>query len=798
MIFKNTNMIRHYFKIAIRNLHRRRLDSTINLVALTIGFTFSFILLIYVFNQNSYDRFQKNGNRVYRIIENLPELGMKMPGAPFPLFQMIKNDRSDLEKIVPADILFGRYENEVNKNVSIRMVGTESDLFSILKFNVVEGNQEEFLKDPYDLIIAQSIAEKLYPGKKALGEVLKMNINGEDELLTIKGVFKDLPWNSSLQVKCFCHVSWAIKNLEKIYSTKDIMNSWVLGDFQVYILLRKGTDVKQFKEYISGLSKYRPKEDGIVQFSLQNLKNFYYHSSDLANNPIKSGNLKTINIFFLVALLIIIIACINYVILSSASSMTRYKEIAYRKVSGASQYQIQLQFIGEAILLSLISLFLSLLAVKALIPHIKTWFDLNLYFTLNESIRYILVFVFIAIISGIISGGYVAFYYSRLNIVLAFSQKGEIKSGKFIIWKALLIIQIILLIGTTMVTSGIRRQISFMQTSDLGFNSRNLIKLGLSKTERSKYYTIKDELKKDPNVLNVCGANFLPPYNGGNRMAVAPVRESDKKVTMDVLGVDNDFIEMFGIKIKSGRNFSPELASDSVNAKIVNETAALALGINSISDSSVVFQKYVGIVNDFFLHSMHEKIMPMMITLSKKEYLREIGIRYREGTQKQVENSIKILWKELFGDSLPNFESFEESIQSEYTKEAQLLKILKVFTFLVAFISAMGLFALSLLVLKKRSKEIAIRKVNGATYIEIFLAISMEFLRLALIAMIFAWPSGWYIIHRWQENFAYHENTGVLIFLVSGFITIIIIQVSILLHAFQAVKTNLVDTLKSE
>jgi putative ABC transport system permease protein len=190
--------------------------------------------------------------------------------------------------------------------------------------------------------------------------------------------------------------------------------------------------------------------------------------------------------------------------------------------------------------------------------------------------------------------------------------------------------------------------------------------------------------------------------------------------------------------------------------------------------------------------------MPLIITLSKKEFLRELGIRYREGTKKQVEKSINNLWKELFGESSPEYESFEESIQSEYTKEAQLLKILNVFTFLVVFISAMGLFALSLLVLRKRSKEIAIRKVNGATNIEIFLDISIEFFRLAFIAMIFAWPIGWYIIHRWLENFAYHKNIGVLIFLFSGLITIIIIQVSILMHAFLAAKTNLATTLKNE
>lgn len=789
-------MISHYFKTAIRILVRNKLYSLINLFGLIIGFTFSFLLLIYVLNEYSYDSLQVNRDRIFRITESLPDAGWTQPQAPNDLARFLKEEFPVVENTVSTRRFGNVFHLQGTQHIPINLTGSTNPLFEIFDFKILEGRKEDFLKEPNDLIINKTTAGLLFHKESVLGESITLNVNGNDEIFTVKGVFEDFPWNSSIQYKAIGHISWPIRNLNKVFAPDDAATAWNLDFFSVYFKLKQGASSKHLQEDLIRLDKMAlPKK---VHFGIQSLKDFYLGSSNLVNNGAKEGDQKMVNIMLVISFLILLIASINYILLSSARSMSRYKEIAVRMVIGAKPQSIRRQFLGESILLSFIGFIISLIFTISLVPVVNSSFHRDLHFSLHENYLYILFFLLLSILVGIISGSYVAFYYSRLKPALAFSRMGGIAAGKFSLWKVLLILQIVLFVGLVMVTTAIREQINYLKTSDLGFNSKNLILVNLDDNEKKQYHALLNELSKNPAILSASGGFFLPPTD--DRSVYWAKSPSDPNNTVKVEGMSFDVgcMEMLGMKMVSGRTFTKEMAGDSVKVKILNETAAKALGIKYTADSIWAPPDYIGVVKDFFLHSKHENIAPTIIDICNDKYLEEIAIRCYPEAQSRVMTSLEKLWKSFFGDTKPNSVLFENAIGDLYSSEEELARLLMVFTWLIILISILGLFAFSLFVIEKRTKEIGIKKVNGATAMDIFKSISWEFLRLVLLAILISWPAGWYIIHKWQQNFAYHEGPGLKIFVFSGVMALVVVQLTILIHILKASRSNPMNALRYE
>ena len=343
-----------------------------------------------------------------------------------------------------------------------------------------------------------------------LGESITLNVNGKDEIFTVKGVFEDFPWNSSIQYKAIGHISWPIRNLNKVFAPDDAATAWNLDFFSIYFKLKPGASSKQLQESFIRLDKMAlPKK---VHFGIQSLKDFYLGSSDLVNNGAKEGDQKMVNIMLVISFLILMIASINYMLLSSARSMSRYKEIAVRMVIGAKAQSIRLQFLRESILLSLLGFILSLCFTIPFIPLVNSSFHSNMHFSLHQNYLYVLYFLLLSFLVGIISGSYVAFYYSRLKPAVAFSRLGGTASGKSSLWKILLIVQIVLFVGLVLVTTAIREQINYLKTSDLGFNSKSLILVNLDDNEKKQYHALLNELSKDPAILRASGGYLFTSY----------------------------------------------------------------------------------------------------------------------------------------------------------------------------------------------------------------------------------------------------------------------------------------------
>ena len=503
-------MLKHYFITAVRILFRNKFYTLINLLGLCLGFTFSFLLLIYVLNEQSYDKDQVNRERTFRILESHKDFGWTQPGAPNIMAQSIKNDFPEVEKAAPTVRFINvSYSNGIQK-FPIRIIGSTPDIFDIFNFTILEGNKVDFLKEPNDLIISRTTADLLFPGKKVLGQSLTLSVDGKVEIFTIKGIFQDLPWNSSVEFKAIGHISWSIRWLNK-GSREDANTSWNMDYFSIYLLLHTGASAEKLQ---NNLVKYEKlKLPSKVKFRLQSIKEFYLGSAEIVNNRTKIGNPKMIRLMAAISFIILLIASINYILLSSARTMNRYKEIAVRIVAGASPRTIRCQFLGESVLLSVIAYILSILISINIISLVNSSFHQNMHFSLSDNFSYLLFFLLISILVGLISGSYVAFYYSGLKPVLAFSRLGGLKPGKPSVWKVLLIVQMVLFIGLILITTAIGRQITYLKTSDMGFDSKGLMYVYLEDNEMKQYHAILNELDKDPNILNAAGGDDLPPTN---------------------------------------------------------------------------------------------------------------------------------------------------------------------------------------------------------------------------------------------------------------------------------------------
>ncbi len=790
-------MLRNYLKIAFRNILKNKSHAFINILGLTIGIAACLLLFLWVQDELSYDRFHKNADRIYRVAfqnENEGEVS-RATNTSAALAPTLVREFPWIEKAVR----FAKREYLIkcnNKTFREEVFLSDPEFLQVFSLPFILGNSNFALKEQYSIIISETIWEKYFGRENPLGKVISINGNKD---YTITGVFKNLPQNSHFKFNFMCDLQISPKNME----------NWGVMNNYTYILVKPHTvnPEQLIKERITAIiDKYRGRElreKYKMTYFLQPLTSIHLHS-DLRNEIEPNRDITTVYIFFLIALFILVIACLNYINLATARFANRSKEIGLRKVLGATPRQLVVQFLGESFLLTLVSLPLAALLAELLLPTFNSVAGKMLSFHYFTNLYLWLGFLGILVVVGFGSGLVPAFFLSRFNpttVMAKVSQKGRFLP---ILRKVLVVFQFSISIAFIICSIFMASQLYFMRTTRIGLNKENVVVVHFNYNEqaRSKYETIKSEFSKIAEVKSVCASDFFPGKIEWDNNYWHDGVSSNEYLSIFCTPVDTEFFQTFEIKVVEGRGFSRDFPADENSAFVLNQAALRSFGWQSAVGKNFNVSNWkkgrvVGVVEDINFDSLHQEVSPMVyyIDPSAFEY---IAVRISPRNIPQTLSSLKQRWEELVPGQVFTYSFLDDDFASLYQTEAKLAKIFMVATILSIFIACLGLFGLASFTSEQRTKEIAIRKILGATVSSVMLLLSCDFVRWVLLGNIIAWPVAWYAMKQWLQNFAYRISLSPWIFFAAGLVVLIISLLTVGYKAYKAAVLNPADALKYE
>jgi putative ABC transport system permease protein len=808
-------MIKNYLKIASRNMHRQKFYAFINIAGLTIGLITSLLIVLYVIDEFSFDKFHKGADLISRV-----NLTGRMSGQEFksiytsaPLASGIIKDIPGVEKtcrIAPwKDVTIKNLEdNFLEKSVLL----ADSNFFDFFSFRLIEGNLNTVLAKPYSLVLTKSAANKIFgykgPGNGSpIGKTLEF---GNDKwVCTVAGIVEDPPSNSHV------HFSMILSMQSWDYSRSSV---WVSNSLLTYIKLNENTDPKNVESKLSELVKkyIGPqaqaylgisfedflKQGGAYGFYLQPLMKIHFSpESDLHLEP--GGNINTIYLLIGIAIFIIVIACINFMNLSTARFSGRAKEVGIRKSMGGSTGSLRIQFLIESVLYTLLALIVAHVVLALILPQFNTLADKLLAVKSLNNIFYLTAVMVLVFIVGILAGSYPAFYLTSFRPVEVL--RGTIKAGmkSKSIRRILVVFQFTMSIGLIICTLLIYKQLQYLKNKDLGFDKNNLIVIRNIESLGTDKTSFKEELLKMPEVIKASICNLVPPDRTRSDI-FKPKGEDQQKRGSNYCIVDEDMLATLKLSMVKGRFFSKDFPSDS-RAVVINESAAKLFGLeNPVGQKIQTFwqkngedeREIIGVVKDYNYQSLEEEITSLLIFPGKQE--NNLLVRLTPGDIKRQISLIKNKWKSFPGGASFNYSFISDNFTARFRKEQQLGKIFIVFTLLAIIVASLGLLGLATFSAEQRSKEIGIRKVMGASSNIIVRIMSLEYLNLIIISFIIAVPLSYLITNWWLKNFAYKTNIGVESFVLGGIISVLIAVLSVGYQSLKAASRNPVDSLKYE
>lgn len=790
-------MIKNYLKIAVRNIMRHKAFALINIAGLAIGMTCSILILLWVRNELSYDRFHTNAGQLYRVVCSLGDF--KYAVTPYPVVREAQEKVPGIKSITrlqPAETTvfeIGDHKFEETKGLYV-----DSTFMQSFSFQLVRGDRANALQRSDGILITENMARKYFGNDDPMGKVLRQNNNSN---VVVTGVLANIPANSHLRFDYIMPMS-AIEQ-----TNNDIKNN-VWDNFNFYSYVQLDESVKPTSATLKNLdnqltrifAQHIPKDALNVQFNLQPLTDIHLHSGFQADFA-GMGNYLYVKIFFVVAIFILIVACINFMNLATARSARRAKEVGLRKVVGAGRAQLIAQFLGESMLISFFSLLIAMGLVWLLLPVFNNlagkeltihFFDWKLLLTLAG----------IALLTGLISGSYPALFLSGFKPAKVLKGNMKTMGGNLIFRNSLVVTQFIVSIVLLAGTAVVYKQLKYIKNMNLGFDRSNLLYMPITGDMNNKIQTLKTELKKDPLTSNFAFSNGLPVglQNGTVNIQWEGKDPNDQTIFPN-MDVSEDFFDVLQMKMLSGRAFSTEFKADSSNY-ILNEKAARAMGMtpaNAIGKPLSMWDikgTIVGVVKDFNFKAIQTEIQPMVIRLNRYGGL--VIVRTKPGT---TEATIKAMEKIsiVLNPAYPFSYGFvDQEIENLYKGEKQLGNLFNVFAILAIFISCMGLYGLSAFMAEQRTKEIGVRKVLGASVGNVVYLLSLNFTRLILIATVIAIPFAWFAINSWLKGFAYRVSVGWTVFLLASLAAFVIAWITVGYESIKAAIANPVKSLRSE
>jgi putative ABC transport system permease protein len=795
-LFFGETMFINYLKITLRNIKRHKAFSFINIAGLGIGLAISLFILLWVQDELSYDRFHKNLKNIYRIVEQWEiSAGSVNPGAttPYPLGPALRDNYQEVEEslhFLIEDGILVRYKDK--RFYENKFAFADANFFSMFSFPLLEGSAETAIKDLNSLVISQSMAKKYFGDEDPMGRILTTNARHD---FIVSGIMLDMPHNSHIQADFICNFEFLIAN--------QWSKRWVDHMYYTYVRLRPDTDLETLGAKIETFINDNQHDPTTIHIALQPLKDIHLRSNfnyDMGGTS--QGKALYVYIFSIVAVLVLLIACINFMNLATAKSATRAKEIGIRKVSGASKSNLIKQFMGESFFMSLLAFLFALICVAVLLQEFNslTGKNLNGMSIINGSMFfYALV---LAVITGLLAGVYPAIYLSSFSPSSVL--KGKLRSGtKSRHFRGVLVVfqfslSTILLVGTFV----IRDQLAYMQDKNLGINKENIIYMEMRGKLKNNHDAFRTELTQHPEIKSVTTSSELPT---NIRWATTGVDWEGKtpgyRIHWSVMSVDFDYIYTFGLEIVEGRNFSKEMSTDTEAAYIINETGAAVLGYEraigkkfSLWDTEGTI---IGVARDFHIDSLHEQIEPLIIKVNPR-WNSFVFVKISSNNIRGVIAKIEEIHQRLNPEYPFQFHFLNAEYENIYLSEKRTGRLFRYFSFLAIFISCLGLFGLSSFMAEQRTKEIGIKRVLGAKVSVILLQLLRDFTKWVLIANVIAWPIGYYAMKQWLKNFAYQTEFDWSIFLFSGVITLLIAVTTVGFKSLRAATANPVDSLRYE
>jgi len=792
-------MFKNYLKTTFRNTTRHKGYSFINLTGLAIGIACTLLILLWVKDELSYDRFHENGKDIYRIMSYGTKYMIEgIDGTPAPLAPAIKEE-------VPGIVNYARF-SDVSKLVckygdkvfyETRGLIADPSIFEIFTFPFVQGNPKTAFSEPLDVVITETMAKKYFGTEDPIGKTIEV----EGNPAAVKGVIRDIPYNSHIQFDF-------LSSYEFIEEITGYGTSWGSFNFVTYLQLERDRDIQEIGKNITAVASNNncPQVKDGVEFRLQPLSAIHLDNRGAFRNYADVGDRKYVYVFSIIAFFILFIACVNFMNLSTARSTTRAKEVGMRKTVGASRRQLILQFFGESLFLTMTACVFALILVTALLPAFNQIAGKQLRLNLID-IQLVLGLIIIVLLTALTAGSYPAIYLSSFKPVKVL--KGMFKSeGKGQTFRRVLVVtqfslSIALLIGTLVAFN----QLRFLRHSKLGFNPENIVYVPVKENIGKRYDAFKAELLNDPNINSVAAQYYLFAEQSFRTTGYDwEGREKDQEADIILNLVDYDFIPMLGLELVEGRNFSKEYSTDATQAYILNEEAIKQMGMqNPVGKQFSYGQRkgtIIGVLKNAHFRSLHVKIEPhVLFFLDDVSVATEYGVvLIKVNSDKTVEAlaTIKGVWKEFNPITPFEYHFLDQKYDSLYRKEQKIGTILNAFTLFAIIISCLGLFGLASFLTEQRTREIGIRKVLGASESSIVFLLSKQFTKWVLISNIFAWPAAYIIMNEWLKSFAYRINIGIWAFVLSGMLAVGIALITVSYQAIRAAWANPVDSLRYE
>ena len=795
-------MIKNYFKIALRNILKNKVYSFINISGLAIGLAGFILISILIKNELGYENFNKKIDRIYRIVEIQNQNGigkLNVAVTMGPLSPALKNYFPEIEssaRLKPIPSVFckigseGFYEDKLSF--------ADPSVFDIFTIPFVEGNPQTALSAPHSLVISQSIAKKYFGNENPVGKAILFDTFIGKWEFTVTGVIQDYPKNSHI----FFNMLAPYKFLEDKLSW---LKSWGTNSLGTYILLKNNVNANEVeKKFPEFLKSSMPKDSqSDLQMYLQSLKDIHLYSGNITYQTYmhNEGSAETVYIFSLIALFILLIACINFMNLATARSSKRIKEIGMRKVLGSSRKKLIYQFIGEAVFISFIAFFISIFIVELALPVFKNIFEDRIIFNYSGSITFFLELIGITFLVGIISGSYPAIFLSKFQP--AQSLKGTITSmiKESFLRKILVILQFSIAVALMICTGIVTSQMNFIQEKNLGFNKEHVIYLPIrSKDTREKLNLLKSELLNDPQIISAAAGSGLSGASGSEGTVTVAGTNGQTKLMMRYSYVDPDYIKTMQMKIMQGRNFSALHSNDSISSVIINETAVKKFGWKDpigkqFEDNPV--KTVIGVVKDFNFFSLHSTIGPLIMSIQPEQF-NYLLIRIKPGNIPAAVNFIENTWKSIVPGQPFDYSFWDKHFDEIYKDDQQTGQMFEFFSLLAIFIACLGLFGLSSYTVEQRTKEIGVRKVLGASVTGVVLLLSKDFLKLVLAAVIIAVPISYLEMSNWLQDFAYRIKIESSVFIFVGLLVFVIAIITISFQAIKAATSNPIKSLRYE
>ncbi|MGC4035909.1 MAG: ABC transporter permease [Chitinophagaceae bacterium] len=798
-------MFKNYLKVALRSIRKNKLYSFVNIIGLTTGITGCILIGLYIWNELSYDNFNKNADRIVRAtmeyggggtVNKAAVTGTKVGpqlARSFPQIEAYTRTIKSPKSVANGTKVF----NEKN------FLYADADFFKIFSFNLLRGDAANVLASPNKIVLTKTAAKKYFGDTDPVGKTLRINDLQDYE---ITGVSEDVPLNSQIQfdmVGSFTSLGVAKEEI------------WFTANYVTYFLLHNESQIaglqQQIVPYMQNVSKGELHMEGndYLTYHFEPLKSVHLHSALDGLEP--NGNITYIYVLGVIAVMILLIACVNYTNLATAQSVGRSTEIGVRKVLGAGKQQLLKQFLGESFVTTFLALLLAIVASIALLPLFNSVTGKTFTASLLLQPLPILSLLLLAAIISLLAGSYPAFVLSNSGLVSILKSGVRVSSSGGGLRKSLIVFQFVISVFLVIATMVVLKQVAFIQHKEMGYEREQVVVLPADYKTRAVYYPLKKAMELNAGVISASGAYDAPTYVGWSDGLSADNGTGNKEISVNAMPVDIDFIKTLGMHIVAGRDFMNadfalhDTANDYKNYRntyILNEKAAKEFGWTPEQALGKIVRKgaqgeVVGVVKDFHFESLHSPIGPMVLFLDTS-MVRQIFIKIKGNNIAATLGGIEKTWKERISWKPFDYHFLDEDFNALYNTEQRTAKIFALFSGLAIALACLGLFALAAFTTVQRTKEIGIRKILGANVGSITLLISKQFILLVLIGILIASPLAWWAASRWLQDFAYRIDISWWIFAVAGILAVLIAVVTVSYHAIKASLANPVKSLRTE